>query len=519
MLIKHINFSLILLASLGSSVQARDLSWQCESGSWDNAECWAPNNIPNADDNILISSGANISSNSVYVSHPGAISHTGGYNSIAHNLINTGRYALSGNAELLAEQEIIGYLESGIFTQHGGTNRVTNQLDVGLYTSNSTPGYYTLNDGNLIVSQENIGIVGFGEFTQNGGVHDVEHFLTLGSYYGNNGIYIQNSGLLKADFENIGDAGTGRFEQNGGVNTVGVLGIAQSGGGSGSYLLNGPGQLLANNEYIGNTGVSGTFIQNGGLNTVNERLVVGFHTSGSYTLNDGLVSASNEYIGIFGDGVFTQLGGTHIVSNQLILGLNVGSSGTYNLQGGLLDVSTINAANEGNANFNFTGGRLAVDTFIGNLVNNGGVLGPGNSPGITTVQGDFSQSIDGTYAVEIGGLQAGSEYDVLNVSGRASLGGRLRLSLFGLENGYVLQAGHSFDILTAVAISGAFDDVTFDDLSSNLRWNIAYLADFDGDLDVVRLNIAAVPLPQSWLMLLSGLGVFVALKRRSAGVA
>ena len=44
-----------------------------------------------------------------------------------------------------------------------------------------------------------------------------------------------------------------------------------------------------------------------------------------------------------------------------------------------------------NGTLNFSGGTLSVDDFIGDLANAGGTLSPGNSPGTTTINGDYSQ--------------------------------------------------------------------------------------------------------------------------------
>ena len=49
-----------------------------------------------------------------------------------------------------------------------------------------------------------------------------------------------------------------------------------------------------------------------------------------------------EAIGNYGPGTFTQTGGTH-AAGSLTLGENSGSTGTYNLDGGLLTVLALSA--------------------------------------------------------------------------------------------------------------------------------------------------------------------------------
>jgi hypothetical protein len=58
-----------------------------------------------------------------------------------------------------------------------------------------------------------------------------------------------------------------------------------------------------------------------------------------------------------------------------------------------------------------------------------GTLLPGSSPGITTIEGDFTQTDDGLLQIEMGGLTPGTEHDQVRVSGVVSLGGRYEFPL------------------------------------------------------------------------------------------
>ncbi len=55
-------------------------------------------------------------------------------------------------------------------------------------------------------------------------------------------------------------------------------------------------------------------------------------------------------------------------------------------------------------------------------------LAAAGTPGILTVNGNFTQSSRGTYDAELGGTTAGSGYDQINVTGTATLGGNLNIS-------------------------------------------------------------------------------------------
>ena len=66
-------------------------------------------------------------------------------------------------------------------------------------------------------------------------------------------------------------------------------------------------------------------------------LYLGYYagSSGSYNLSGGLIFATNEYVGYSGSGAFSQSAGTNSVGT-LTLGNSAGSTGAYNLNGGLL---------------------------------------------------------------------------------------------------------------------------------------------------------------------------------------
>ena len=83
--------------------------------------------------------------------------------------------------------------------------------------------------------------------------------------------------------------------------------------------------------------------------------------------------------------------------------------------------------------------------------------GPGLSPGQLTETGAYTQASGGAFNVEIGGLTVGSQYDRLAISGAATLGGALNISLYG---GYEPDLGDTFTIMTFGSRSGDFATVT-----------------------------------------------------------
>ena len=103
--------------------------------------------------------------------------------------------------------------------------------------------------------------------------------------------------------------------------------------------------------------------------------------TGTMTLSQGKdpLASYDEYIGYSGTGTFKQTGGTNTVTNTLTIAATPGSSGTYDLSGGILTAynivnndtfnqsgGTINGPLQNNKTFNYSGG-----IFNGRLINNG----------------------------------------------------------------------------------------------------------------------------------------------------
>jgi hypothetical protein len=90
------------------------------------------------------------------------------------------------------------------------------------------------------------------------------------------------------------------------------------------------------------------------------------------------------------------------------------------------------------------------------LVNNGGTLAPGNSPGQTLIVGDFTTN-SGALEIE---LASAASYDAVSVMGDTVLGGNLVVKLL---NGFAPTGADSFTILQSTlagSISGTFANLT-----------------------------------------------------------
>ena len=94
-------------------------------------------------------------------------------------------------------------------------------------------------------------------------------------------------------------------------------------------------------------------------------------------------------------------------------------------------------------------------TIGGSLANVASTIAPGASAGMLIVAGDFAQGAGGTLAIELAGTAFG-QYDLLIVSGTASLGGTLDITEL-----YTPSGSDSWTILIASGgITGTFDSIT-----------------------------------------------------------
>ena len=107
------------------------------------------------------------------------------------------------------------------------------------------------------------------------------------------------------------------------------------------------------------------------------------------------------------------------------------------------------------AGLNLNGGSIiGTGTIDGNVTNNSGTVAPGLSPGRININGSYTQSASGTLEIEIAGLTTpGVDYDLLEVSGAATLGGTIHISDI---NGFILSGTDTVTPLTAGSVVGTF---------------------------------------------------------------
>jgi len=169
--------------------------------------------------------------------------------------------------------------------------------------------------------------------------------------------------------------------------------------------------------------------------------------------------------------------------------------------GGRFVASTIELGSGGR--YVFSGGTLAMQRFIGNLTQTGGQLSPGQSPGLSVIDGDYRLGAAASLLLELGGDVRGSQYDALDVGGVFRAGGTLEVVLI---DGYDPAAGTRFDLFDFASLVGGFDQVLLPALGAGRRFDTSQL--------LVTGEITVVPLPPAGLLLITAAVPLLTLSRR-----
>ncbi|WP_309386007.1 beta strand repeat-containing protein [Cerasicoccus frondis] len=164
---------------------------------------------------------------------------------------------------------------------------------------------------------------------------------------------------------------------------------------------------------------------------------------------------------------FTGVGTMADISGSLITGSSAGNGiylddGAALSVGGTLQIGT-------NATFKLANGAtLKAMDVLGNLTNTSGIFSPGASPAAVTVDGDYQQSSSGELVLELGGTTAGTEYDVLTVTGTVTLAGALTIDLI---DDFTPNVGDSFTVLNYTTLVDNGVSLSLPDLSDGLAWS------------------------------------------------
>jgi hypothetical protein len=317
--------ALAAAAAWPAVARAQTDNWIAGDGNWSAAANWS-DGVPGyySSVNFTDSDGISRTLTYDYIGQPVTL------NSLTIDLVGGGVNTLAMSAnDLTATHENIGQDGAGSFTQSGGTNTV---FDFYVGAGPESTGSYLLSGTGVLTSTdyENVGSYNYDGET-NGGT----------------GTFVQSGGTNSSPRLYVGEGGAGTYTQTGGTNTINRsnTGSALLSVGLGSYALSGAALLTVSGGYEGvGIGTAGSFLQNGGTNTIASggpvTLALGESNGiSTYTLNAGNLNAlSAEVVGEFSEGVFVQTGGTNTMASLDVGGFNTPADGVFYLSGGSLSV-------------------------------------------------------------------------------------------------------------------------------------------------------------------------------------
>ncbi|MBT9456701.1 MAG: PEP-CTERM sorting domain-containing protein [Burkholderiaceae bacterium] len=484
----------------------------------------------------------------------------------AAKITNQGSLALAGgrvegalvnNAEMLGSGTIAG---SGGFRNNGHFDQ-TGFLELGNTGLNENTGSWNLQSGKTLTLRDST-LTNRGTMNFDAAKIDAAG-LSGGSFVNAAGGTISGNGLISVPFQNDGrlivEAGTfalnyavknngqmllnsidasvtgntvtnwGRIEGLGQIsNTLNNIGTINAKGGTltlSSTLSNaGTGivsasrdaTLFAANGMTPNAGkiqLSGGTLDNGGFALTN---APGGIISGYGDLRSGLLS-NNGKILLSGGSSTIYADILSAAASQVILSGNSNSTfyGNVDVQNGAeLRVSTGSVATFFGTVQQRTGAKFSgagAKRFEGTLT-------VGASPGLGSDEGDVEFGDSSTYLAEIGGISActllcgsddavkNSSFDKYIVAGNLSLNGTLKLTSW---NGFVAQKGQSFDLLDWGTLTGTFADID----ATGFKLAAGTALDYSQLYTSGTISVTAVPEPESYALMLAGLGL-LAWRRR-----
>ncbi|MDT9002344.1 PEP-CTERM sorting domain-containing protein [Paucibacter sp. APW11] len=473
--------------------------------------------------------------------------------SVNGSLVNAG--TMSGSGYLRANLGQGGFNNGGRFDQG-------DYVELANSASNTNSGVWTLgkggvlqlnssnlnNQGSMTLAGASIAAFDANSTLSNGANGSISGNGTISAKFANQGTVIVDGGKLSIDkgFSNGGQiqltsaiatlsggtiANSGRIEGLGQIgNTInnqgmisakgGTLTLAASVGNSGTLTVGRDATLLLTQGLQPNTGkiqlAGGTF-DNNGRALINQAgaVISGYGDLRSGALsNSGLVLLSGGVSAVYADVVAN-------ADSQIILSGNSNTTfyGTVEVKNGAeLRVSEGSVATFAAAVKQRNGADVNGD---GKMYYEGG-LSIGNSPGYGYIQGSVTFASSNKYFAEIGGVDpctalscaAGaplldSSFDKLVVGGKLKLGGTLVLTSW---NGFVAQAGQSFDLLDWGSASGSFKSID----ATGFMHAAGTQLDYSQLYTHGEIRVTAVPEPHSYALMLAGIGLLAWRRRKNS---
>lgn len=314
-----------------------------------------------------------------------------------------------------------------------------------------------------------------------------------------NGLLLMTNGLLEVGF----NTNRGDLTVNGGTAQFNDIHLALGGAPChGTWTING-GISTCSNLFVGVQGNGSLKVNGGTLFATNfqTQLILGQNTGafGNATITNGEVDTYDTYVGNLGAGVVNLSGGLLTAANSFIIGVSNANSGSVFITGGTLAVT--NAAHNAfldvrNGSLTLNGGLLQVDNLI---LTNGGIFT--NISGTLQYTGPFQVANGGTVTVAGGTVIAVTNFTVGSSAGATSsvsvAGGTLIVTNAPLLVGPVgvglmtVSAGSTVTAQTLIlgsAVPGASGTLTMND-NSTLRITSLLSVNSVNSFDLPGINV------------------------------
>ncbi len=358
-------------------------------------------------------------------------------------VLPAGTYALGAGGVVLFNQTATTAasftLGSGAFLTAEGGNTVTFGGSVSVAAASTTATLLAnrlglTNGANSTFANASTGTIGFATGATNA---------TLNVSTFNGGGFFTNAGTLQAN--------TAGSSVNIMIPTFTNSGTLSASGGGTISISNSTTTNFTNLDGNGGTLSGGTYnVGAGSTLTLGTRAVSTIGTGALVTL-DGMSSTFTAVNSVVtNNGTFSLTGGRSFM---------VASPGTLT-NSGTLTVGNTAATTLTGAVVDFSGGVVqGAGTITGTvMVNSGGTLHPGNSPGILTIMNTVTLASGANFAVDLNGATVGTTYSQLNLTGGGSI--NLGNATLVTSLGYAPAPGDSFTIITGGTVSGIFNGLT-----------------------------------------------------------
>ncbi|MEM6258404.1 MAG: autotransporter-associated beta strand repeat-containing protein [Planctomycetota bacterium] len=336
-----------------------------------------------------------------------------------------------------------------------------------------------------------------GSVAFSGGVSNLAGTVDLSGFdAGINFVAREGGGLSISGGAQVGITGTIDLSGGGGAGVAGADGgdFNVAGGtltiGGGALIDLSGGENTIGSEPNGNAGVLSL---TGGTTTIESAAIVRGSSGSASNVTD--VSLVGARVDVAGGDLFVQ-NDVLALTDGAVLSLSAGSINA--LQVRIEDGS-----------LNFTGGKLATRQVNGDLLQQGGTLAAGDSPGLTIVTGSYGHAA-GDLEVELGGTTPGRDFDLYQINGDVDLtGGSLDVVLI---DPFVPVIDSEFVFLTVGGtLTGTFDGLGQGARVGNLGGVNLFIDYTAGDGNDIALT--TVPEPTSLALLGLG-GLLIARRRR-----